>query len=441
MSASVAFLLGTLVGALLVAAVALWRVQGVRTRLAGAEERLRLLEPSRAAEQAQLGPLLAQTQHTITATLERIVAETLGERANEAASSAASRLTAELAPRLAELTEAQEQLRRVATEARAELERTQASAASQLRVELTQRAGELAELARAIGEALGQSQQTTGSIASQLQAFLLESERVRTQVAELTEALRRSPKARGNWGELVLENLLAGAGLHEPRDFERQVALHGEGGQRLVADAVIHLPEGRHLVIDAKVQLVDYVRAIEHPEDATAARAHADALKAQVVDLANHRYDLALPGALDGVFLFVPIESALSLALDVDPTLVEEAMRRGIFLATPTTLIPVAKMVAFLWRGAERDRRAEEAEELAHRLAEKIANFAESFAAVGTAIDRAQRSWEEARGRLIDGRGSAASLAKRLAAVSGRTTKPLPAALEPREGADAEELP
>ncbi|ACU54896.1 protein of unknown function DUF195 [Acidimicrobium ferrooxidans DSM 10331] len=461
MIAVLAFCVGLLLGALTTALVLLRRLGDQRaaaadatrtleTQLVEARTKLAQLEPQRLAEQTNLGPLLDQAQRSVEETVKRVVAEHLDHGSEQAIQKATALLDKEFQPRLASLEDGRklllesadtlrklvdEQLRSAREQITTTLRASGSEAATQLSTTLTERMDQLKQLAASISEQLANDQRLTGTVEESLRSFVAENQELRTRVHELTQALQRSPKQRGNWGELVLENLLVGAGLTQHRDFDLQVAFRDDDGRTVIADAIINLPGERHLVIDAKVQLVDYLRAVEDPANDTAARAHAEALRRQINELADHRYDRLVDGALDGTFLFVPIESALALALETDPALMELAIGKGIFLATPTTLIPVLKLVGFLWRGAERDSRAEEAERLARRLADKIASFAESFLQIDKGLQVARNAYERAEGQLRSGRGNAMALARRLGEVSGRSGKALPAPLEPFDDA------
>lgn len=461
MIAVLAFVVGVLLGVLATALVFVRRLgaqraaaaettRGLETQLVEARTRLEQLEPQRLAEQTSLGPLLETAQRSVEETVKRVVAEHLDHGSEQAIQKATNLLDKEFQPRLASLEEGRkvlletadslrklvdEQLRSARDQITATLRASGSDTATQLSSTLADRMDQLKALAASISEQLASDQRLTGTVEESLRSFVAENQELRARVHELTQALQRSPKQRGNWGELVLENLLVGAGLTQHRDFELQVAFRDDDGRTVIADAVINLPAERHLVIDAKVQLVDYLRAVEDPANDAAARAHAEALRRQIVELADHRYDRLVPGALDGTFLFVPIESALAVALEADPTLMELAIANGIFLATPTTLIPVLKLVAFLWRGAERDSRAEEAERLARRLADKIASFADSFLQIDKGLQTARSAYERAERQLRTGQGNAMALARRLGEVSGRSGKSLPAPLEPLEDA------
>jgi DNA recombination protein RmuC len=449
MSELVAFVLGLAVGGAVVAILALSRlrstresVRGLEVELARATERLRLLEPQRELDQATVGPLVASAVDQLRASFQQVAEELVTKHAKGAAEEATSAVNQQVQAELARLKETSEhlevQLRETLGTLAKQVGQLGPTATSQLGEALAPRLQELTTLVDGIRKVLAEDQQLTGVLQEGLQSFLRESQAMRDQVTKLTSALSSSAKQRGDWGELVLANLLRNAGLTEPRDFEQQVTLRTDDRPTpMRADVVVHLPGDHHLVIDAKVQLVDYQQAVANPDDADARRRHARSLRSQVDELNVRRYDQALPGSLDGVFLFVPIDAALAMALDEDPALFEYATERGVFLATPTTLVPVLKVVALLWRNEEYDQRAREAMRLAKLLLKKLVGVAEALETAEKRLGQASESLAQAKSRFVIGKGNVASIAQRLAALDGGTSRALPQGWEPIDELEA----
>jgi DNA recombination protein RmuC len=437
-TALAAFLLGLVVGAIAIGLVAAARTRRVSVRneeltrevataqgqLAAATARLEQLGTRDPAE--MLAPLIQQTFETMRQGLERTTKETLAQRADEAAQASAQRLSELLDPRLTQLAAAEERLRKESEETSERIAKSLATQGETARSQLEEMVkGHIEKL-----ETLREEQaQQLGAMKLALEGFLQGSKELEERVEGLTAALQRSPKMRGTWGEIVLERLLESSGLSSPREYEQQVTLQGADGNRLIADVVLHLPGDRHLVIDSKVSLVEYQRALASPDDPTALQAHVRALRAQVQELTDRHYERALAGSLDGVFLFVPIESALYAALQHDPDLLFEAHRQGVYFVTPTSLIPTLKLVAVLWQGAESHERFDEMLRLAGSLLDKLAGFSESFARIEQRLQQATEAWQQARNQLVDGKGNVQRIAIRMRQLGARHTKALHASL------------
>ncbi|HET8942151.1 MAG TPA: DNA recombination protein RmuC, partial [Rudaea sp.] len=180
----------------------------------------------------------------------------------------------------------------------------------------------------------------------------------------LTRALTRDSKSQGAWGELVLERLLEASGLQRGREYELQVALKDGDGGRPRPDVIVHLPEGRDLIIDAKVSLTAYERycsAADDHERGTQLAAHLASLRSHVKELANKRYS-DLPGinTLEFVLMFVPVEAAYIEAMHRDDGLQAFALEKQIVIVTTSTLLATLRTVWSLWRFDDRNRNASE---------------------------------------------------------------------------------
>lgn len=237
----------------------------------------------------------------------------------------------------------------------------------------------------------------------------------------LTRALKGDSKAQGNWGELVLARVLESSGLREGEEFtvqSKQLDLRDADGRRLQPDVVINLPEGKHLIIDAKVSLTAYERHLAAEDES----AKQSALKQHLTSIATHIRQLSdkhysgLQGVQspDFVLLFMPIESAFSLAIQAEGDLFGQAWTKRIVLVSPTTLLATLKTVASLWRLEQQNRNAEEIARQGGALYDKFVGFVEEMQKIGHSLDRAQRQYSDAMNKLHSGHGSLSSRAEKL---------------------------
>lgn len=219
---------------------------------------------------------------------------------------------------------------------------------------------------------------------------------------KLINVLRVSPKARGRWGEQTLRNVLELAGLAPRVDFNEQTTTSdGEGG-RLRPDVVINLPGGRCIAVDSKVALSGYLDAMDAAdEDAreTFMKKHAAELRGHVKSLSSKEYWKHLPTA-DFVVLFVPGDNFLSAALERDPELMDDAFASNIIITTPSTMVALAKSVAYGWRQEQSAKNAQEIADLGRDLFRRMAVMVDHMGKVGDAIGKSVKSYNEMIGSV-----------------------------------------
>ena len=250
----------------------------------------------------------------------------------------------------------------------------------------------------------------------------------------LTRALRGSSKTQGNWGELVLERVLEASGLRKGEEYVVQTSHTREDGTRALPDVVIHLPESRSLVVDAKVSLVAYEEfAISEAEldRVAASKRHIESVKNHIRGLSEKNYH-TLYGlkSLDFVLLFVPIEPAFMLAVTSDRDIFMDAWKRNVLLVSPSTLLFVVRTVAHLWRQEAQTRNAQEIAKRGAELYDKFVGFVEDMTALGTRLRQAQTEYEGAYGKLTAGRGHLIGQAEKLRALGVKPSKSLPPAMQ-----------
>jgi DNA recombination protein RmuC len=260
----------------------------------------------------------------------------------------------------------------------------------------------------------------------------------------LTRALRGSAKTQGTWGEWILETVLDGSGLRKGHEYVVQSNLSREDGTRALPDVIIHLPEGRSLVIDSKVSLVAYEEfaVTENESERTAAgKRHMESIKGHIKGLSGKNYQsLYSLNSLDFVLLFVPIEPAFMLAVASDRDLFMEAWNRNVLLVSPSTLLFVVRTVAHLWRQEAQSKNAQEIAKRGAELYDKFVGFVEDMNSIGTRLKQAQSAYDDAHGKLSSGRGNLVGQAQKLRQLGVKPTKSLAPALV--DGAyESDELP
>ncbi len=263
-----------------------------------------------------------------------------------------------------------------------------------LREQLEQVEAQLRALERDRARQLGELSAQVGSVREG-------SERLGRETAALVTALRR-PQARGRWGELQLRRVVEHAGMLDRCDFDEQVSVRGEDGA-LRPDLVVRLPEGRSVVVDAKVTLAAYLEAAEADDEAermARTAAHARHLRAHVDRLADKAYWRQFPSAPEFVVLFVPGEAFLGPALEADPGLLEHAYSRGVHLATPTTLVTMLRAVAHGWRTASLAQDAQAVLEAGRTVHARLATLAGHVDRLGRSLNASVSAYNATVGSL-----------------------------------------
>lgn len=259
------------------------------------------------------------------------------------------------------------------------------------------------------------------------------NQQISTDAVNLTNALKGQSKVQGIWGEMILANLLENSGLKEGYEFELQVQLKDRKGQTRIPDVLVHLPDNREIIVDAKVSLTAFERMAraEDPEDEKQLLGqHIDSIKQHIRTLADKQYHL-LEGinSLDFTVLFVPTEGAFQTAVRNDPELLNMAMQKKIILASPSTLLAILRTIHHLWRQEEQTKNSLIIAKQAGNLYDKFIGFLESFEEIGTRLQQTESAWETARNRLVSGRGNLVTRAESLKQLGVQTNKSLPSSI------------
>jgi DNA recombination protein RmuC len=229
-----------------------------------------------------------------------------------------------------------------------------------------------------------------------------ELSRLRDETGGLVSALKR-PQVRGAWGEMQLRNCVAAANMTEHVDFVSQVSVTGPDGDRLRPDLVVHLPAERDVVVDAKVPMDAYLRALETSdvaEQQELLRQHGRQARQHIDALASKAYHAQFDGSPDFVVMFIPNEGVYCAALEAEPSLLEHGAAKGVLIATPTTLIALLHATYYGWR---QEKIAESAREIAaagRELHKRVATFLEPYAKLGRQLNSAVNAYNQAAGSL-----------------------------------------
>lgn len=236
-----------------------------------------------------------------------------------------------------------------------------------------------------------------GQLTGQIEALRVGQEQVRAEAVRLGNSLRNAPKARGRWGEQQLKNVLEQCGLTEHTDFVTEHSIDTDDG-RLRPDAIVRIPGGKQLVIDAKVSLNAYQDAFE-AEDETARAAsldqHTASMRNHIQTLGAKSYQSQFENAPDYVLMFVPGEHFIAAALDHDSTLWDYAFERRVLLASPTNLVAICRTIAQVWQQEGLAREAREIGKLGSDLYDSIAKTQDDLGKVGIHLGRAVNSFND----------------------------------------------
>ncbi len=271
------------------------------------------------------------------------------------------------------------------------------------------------------------------SLEQEIKRLVTMTNQLDAEARNLTQALKGDSKARGTWGEIVLERVLERSGLREGQEYRTQSSFPIDGGGRAQPDVIVDLPQNRNIVIDSKVSLVAYERFISE-EDPVLREEH---LAEHVASVRNHVQQLSAKNyqalyqlnSLDFVLMFIPIEAAFSIAFQATPDTFTEAFSRNVLITAPNTLLVTLRTIAFTWKQEYQSRNAQEIAKQAANLYDKFALFAGSMQTIGQRIDQSQQAYDQAYKQLASGKGNLIKQAEKLRDLGVQPSKTIPQAL------------
>ncbi len=272
--------------------------------------------------------------------------------------------------------------------------------------------------------------QDRASLLTEVRNLQSASDKINQEAENLAKALKGDKRLQGNWGELVLERVLHESGLRKDHEYTLQATHRTEAGDARRPDVIIHLPDDKDIIVDSKVSLVAYERAVAASEPVlreSFLRQYVSDLRAQVKRLAEQEYD-RLPGvrSLDFVLLFVPIESAFMLAMEHDDRLFTEAFSKRIVIVSPTTLLMTLRIIHNVWRYEKQTRNAQEIARRAGALYDKLRLVMEDMVKLGGALRSAEDSYQTAMQKLASGKGNLVGHVEHFRELGASVRRPFP---------------
>jgi DNA recombination protein RmuC len=240
-----------------------------------------------------------------------------------------------------------------------------------------------------------------GSLEEQLRALASTHEHLQKETGNLVSALRK-PQVRGRWGEMQLKRVAELSGMSMHCDFTEQQSMDTEKG-RIRPDMIVHLPMDREIVVDSKVSLEAYLDAISastEEERKMKMEKHAQQVRAHMNRLSSKEYWSQFKQSPEFVVLFIPGESFLSSALEVDNTVIEDGIQKRVIIATPTTFIALLRAIAYGWRQEQVTKNAQEISILGKELYERMSILIKHFDDIGSAIEKAIGAYNKAIGSM-----------------------------------------
>ncbi len=253
---------------------------------------------------------------------------------------------------------------------------------------------------------------------------------INQEAANLTRALKNDTKVQGNWGELILNRVLERSGLRLGHEYETQGGFRDPHNRLQKPDVIIHLPEGRDIIVDSKVSLVSWERYVNSEEQNDREKHLAQLVQAvrdHILTLGGKSYqNLSGIRSLDFVLMFMPIEAAFAAVLQYDDSLSTEALARNVIIVTPTTLLATLRTIENLWHYEHQSRNSLEIARRAGLMYDKFRSFVEEMEKIGRQLATCQATYESALLKLTRGRGNLVAQSEQLRELGVQIKKEMP---------------
>jgi DNA recombination protein RmuC len=257
------------------------------------------------------------------------------------------------------------------------------------------------------------------------------NKQVSDEANNLTKALKGDNKTQGNWGEVILEKILERSGLSKERgEYKTQVTLTNNANETIRPDAIIYLPDNKHIIVDSKVSLVAYqgfVAAETEELRGNFLKEHISSLKSHIKGLSEKHYSSSdALNTPDFVLMFLPIESSFGIAVQADQELFSYAWDKKIVVVSPSTLLATLRTIAAIWKQELQTKNALEIARQSGALYDKFVAFIEDLSAIGKNLDKAHDAYNEARKKLEEGKGNLISRAEKIKELGAKASKSIP---------------
>ncbi len=282
------------------------------------------------------------------------------------------------------------------------------------------------------------SSENKASLEKAIEELMKRTQDIGNDANNLAKALKNETKTQGNWGELILENILEKSGLTEGEHYEKQTAIrdskgyvvfHDETDRRLIPDVVVHYPDNKDVVIDSKVSLtafIDYCNAVDETEKTFALKRHLQSMRSHYKELQKKNYASYIKSpriSLDYVIMFVPNESAMQLAIYEDNSLWREAFENGVFITSEQNLLALLRMIQLAWSQVKQARNQQEIFDEVNKLLDRVGDFMKRYEDLGKKIESLQGSYDDTKKKLYSGNQSVVKAAEKLVAMGGKSDK------------------
>lgn len=283
---------------------------------------------------------------------------------------------------------------------------------------------------RTVADTYSQEARERFSLGEKVRELMELNRVVGMETRRLSDAIKGNARMQGEWGEMILDNILERAGLRKGYEYQVQECVTDASGRRLRPDVLINYTEGRSIVIDSKVSIQDYFAMLDATDDALRdryAKAHVASVKKHIAELRGKSYqDAAGSATFDYVLMFIPHEGAFLAAMSLDNTLWETAYDSRVLIISPTHLMSIVKLIEQMWRQEKQNRNAIAIADEAGRMLDKFRSFIDDMDKIDKALRLSRTAWDDAFRKLVSGTGNLVTRAEKLKALGAKARKDMP---------------
>ncbi len=285
---------------------------------------------------------------------------------------------------------------------------------------------ELDSMREMLGRAKEGNDKNIAELNGAIKTMVEQSRKLGIDAENLADALKNRGKVQGDWGEVVLSNILSDSGLRENLEYFTQKSYTDENGRELRPDVVVKCSDGSNVIVDSKVSLTaytDYVSAENDEAREAACKENLASIVKHVDELADKNYPKVVPHAVPYVLMFVPNEGSYILAVNKDPAIAQKAYRKGVLIINPTNLMLALNLILLTWQNTRQEENCVNIMKTAEGLYEKFCGFTDNFVKVGRQLNVAQTTYADALAQLKDGKGNILSRFETMKQLGITTTK------------------